>query len=94
MEEKGGYSIAPVFKQLLLILLDVHQLVDNVHLDVKLLAISRVLTWRMEMILDTPRCKIMLQIALFVEQIDGFGRHEVFAVVQWHLVRSPSPYIF
>ena len=94
MEKQGGYCVAPVLEQVFLVFLDIHELVNNMHLDVKLFSIDSVLAWRVEMVLDPPCSKIVIQVTLLVEQVDSFSSHEIIAIVQWHLVRGPRPVIF
>ena len=43
LEEKSRYDVSPLVEKVLLILLNVHQLVDDMQLQIKLLAIDCVL---------------------------------------------------
>ena len=54
----SSHSVTPFVKQVLLVLLDIHELVHNVELKVEFLAVDGVLGWVVEVELEASHCEV------------------------------------
>lgn len=63
-EHDGRHGVAPVVEQVLLVLLDIHELMNNMKLHVKLSTIYCVLGGIVKMILNSASCELVYKIKL------------------------------
>jgi len=94
LEEERAYNVAVVVEHEGLVLLHVHQLVHDVQLEVKYLAVYGVLAGVVEVKLHSTRChvvKIPLTTRVVFEQLDDAGGQKVGRIVQSHLEGSTCP---
>jgi len=100
LEHNGSHCVLPVIKKVLLVLLNIHEFVHNMHFHVILSSIDCMLCWMVEMVLNSSGSKfideiksgrIVSQIEVIVKKIYCLCCHEILFVVEIDLVRSASP---
>lgn len=90
LKENSGDSVTPFVEQVFLIFLHVHQFVHDMKLKIECLSINRMLRGTVEMKLQPSHRKVGDVCPTF-HQIYEMRGHEIFRVVEGHLILSAGP---